>query len=108
MNPYQHVVVDPEGAIWVGTNRISMASVVAARELYGQTPEEIAEDFPSMTLEEAREAVRYYEEHPEEIRAYMKRQEQLWEEFKRRVDEQPTPPVVERLRALKRQGIESQ
>lgn len=59
-------------------SRVSLDSVVYAY-LNGETPEAIAEDFPTLTLERIYGAIAFYLSNKEEIDAYLKDQQALWE-----------------------------
>ncbi len=97
--PKQYVREDAHGAIRVGNTKISLDSVVYAFRA-GHSPETIMQQYPALTLEEVYGAITYYLANRAEVEAYLARQDKLWEEFRRQVEQLPNP-VMERLRALK-------
>jgi uncharacterized protein (DUF433 family) len=59
-----------DGVIRVSGTRVSLETLVAAfRE--GATPEEIAQQYPSLPLGDIYEVIGYYLRHPEEIEPYL-------------------------------------
>ncbi len=95
----EYVHEDAHGALRVGQSDISLDSVVCCFD-EGHSPESIMEQYPAMSLEEVYGAIAFYLANREEVRQYLARQERLWEELRRKADENPSP-VVQRLRALK-------
>jgi uncharacterized protein (DUF433 family) len=67
------------GGYYVRGHRVSLDSVVYDW-LAGRTPEEICEDFPTLTLTEVYGAIAYYLGHREEIDQYLKEWEAKYEE----------------------------
>lgn len=83
---------------------------VLLRYLYlGQTPEQIVEQFPSLTLDDVNIAIEYYRQHRTEAEAYMIAFLEHSTRMEIEQDRNP-PPVVERLRKLKtgRQTLQKQ
>ena len=95
--PYVHV--DEYGVMRVGNSRVMLDAVVAGFE-QGHSPETIQQQFPALSLEEIYGAITYYLAHRDEVQAYLKRQEALWETL-RAAAEMQSSPVVKRLRTLK-------
>jgi uncharacterized protein (DUF433 family) len=98
--PKQYVREDAHGALRVGDTRISLDSVVYAFQA-GHSPETIMQQYPALSLEEIYGSITYYLANRAEVEAYLARQDSLWEEFRRKVEQHPNP-VMERLRALKK------
>lgn len=84
----------------VADTRVMLDSVVAGYK-EGRSPESIRQEYPSLTLEQVYGAITYYLAHRDEVEAYLRKQDALWERLRREADKHPAP-VVERLRALKR------
>ncbi len=64
-----------EGSIRIVETRITLDSVIHAfRE--GATPEEICQDFPSLSLAQVYSVLAFYLAHKEEVDAYLKEQQQ--------------------------------
>jgi uncharacterized protein (DUF433 family) len=97
--PGKDVRSDEHGVWRVGTSGISLDSVVYAF-LKGGAPEDIQDQYPALSLEEVDAAIAFYLGNRPEVLLYLEQREELWEEARRRVEENPSP-VVERLRALR-------
>ncbi|MBI4476740.1 MAG: DUF433 domain-containing protein [Acidobacteria bacterium] len=96
------IETDADGVIRVGGTRVTLETVVAAFDA-GATPEEIAQQYPSVALADVYSVIAYYLRHQSEVRAYLvERQQQaaqLREENERRFD-----PTGVRDRLLSRRG----
>ena len=63
------LVTTADGVVRIGTTRVTLDTVVAAyRE--GMTPEGIAEQYPSLRLNELYSVIGYFLSHAEEMDAY--------------------------------------
>jgi uncharacterized protein (DUF433 family) len=72
------------GEARIDGSRIRVRDVVAARDLGGMTPEEIAATaYPSLTLGRVYAALAYYEDHREEIDRATENEARLVEQFRR-------------------------
>ena len=94
-----YVRVDEHGVMRVGATRVMLDGVVTAW-WDGDSPESIKKSYPAASLEQIYGAIAYYLGHRAEVDEYLKHQEQLWEELRRKQDEKPDPVIV-RLRALR-------
>jgi uncharacterized protein (DUF433 family) len=93
-----YINADDHGVLRVGQTRVSLDSVVYAFR-QGHAPETIRQQYSAPTLEEVYGAIAYYLANKDEVDQYLERQEQRWDEFRRKAEQNPSP-VVERLRAL--------
>jgi uncharacterized protein (DUF433 family) len=98
----KYVSKDENGVLRAGGGRVMLDSVVAAFE-QGHSPESIRVQYPSLSLEEVYGAITWCLAHPDEVRAYLKRQDDVWQQAQARSEQNPSA-VVERLRALRRAG----
>lgn len=84
---YAHIVLTPgmlAGEARIEGHRIRVRDVVAARDLGGFTPEEIATSvFPGITRAEVYAALAYYEDHREEIEHAALDEERIADEFRK-------------------------
>jgi uncharacterized protein (DUF433 family) len=82
---YPHIVRTPgvvSGEPRISGNRIRVRDIVAARDLGGLTPEEIAANvYPELSLAQVYSALAYYEDHRDEINQAMQNEAQLVEQF---------------------------
>lgn len=84
---YAHIVRTPGtlgGEPRIDGHRIRVRDVAAQRDVEGLTPAKIvSEAYPSLTLAEVYAALAYYEDHRDEMKAYVQAEAQLVEEFQR-------------------------
>jgi uncharacterized protein (DUF433 family) len=95
----QYVEQDEQGSFRVGRLGVSLDSVVIAFQ-QGHPAESIQQQYPALTLEEVYGAIAFYLANRKEVHEYFDRQEQRWDEVRKRVEQCPSP-VVERLRAAR-------
>lgn len=98
-----YVRVDEHGVMRVGNTRVMLDSVVAAFR-QGHSPEMIRQQYPALNLEEVYGAITYCLANADEVEAYLRRQDAVWEQWRAKSEEQPSA-AVERLRALKRAEV---
>jgi uncharacterized protein (DUF433 family) len=72
-----YVQEDAQGALRVGSLRVSLDSVVIAFQ-EGHSAETIQQLYPALNLEEVYGAIAYYLANREEVHQYLERQNQLW------------------------------
>ena len=94
-----YVQTDIHGVIRVGTTLISLDSVIAAWE-QGHSPESIRSQYPSLSLVQVYGALTWCLEHPDEVEAYLKRQGEVWAQWRAKV-EGDRPPVLRRLQEMR-------
>lgn len=63
------LIRDVKGDLFVGSSRVSLQNIITARSR-GETPEQIQENFPSLTLAQVYGAILYYLEHQESLDAW--------------------------------------
>jgi uncharacterized protein (DUF433 family) len=103
MQERQYVRVDEHGVMRVGNTRVMLDAIVAGFE-QGHSPETIQQQFPALSLEQVYGAITYYLAHHDEVKAYLQRQEALWEVWRTEA-ERPPSAVVQRLRAHRRAKV---
>jgi uncharacterized protein (DUF433 family) len=99
MHEKSYVRVDEHGVMRVGNTRVMLDSIVAGFE-QGNSPETIQQQFLALSLEEVYGAITYYLAYRDDVQAYLKQQDALWEKLRAEAENQSSP-VVKRLRALK-------
>jgi uncharacterized protein (DUF433 family) len=98
-----YIRADEHGVLRVGDTRVMLDSILAGFE-QGHSPETIRQQYPALSLEEVYGAITYYLAHRDEVNAYLRRQDAVWEQWRAKSQEQRSP-VVERLRAMRRTGV---
>lgn len=82
---YGHIVRTPGvmgGEPRIARRRIRVRDIVAARDVGGLAPEEIAATvYPELTLAEVYSALAYYEDHHDEIEQASRRESQFLKRF---------------------------
>ena len=61
---------DTGGVVRIGNTRVTLLSVINAYQ-QGASPEEIVQDFPSLSLAESYTTIAYYLQHRDEIDSYL-------------------------------------
>ena len=100
-----YVRLDEHGVMRVGNTRVMLDSVVIPFQR-GESPESIRSQYLALSLEQVYGAIAYYLRHRDKVEEYLRKQEAEWARWRAKVDQMPTPAVVERLRALK-QGLKT-
>jgi uncharacterized protein (DUF433 family) len=93
-----YVRKDEHGVYRVDSTRVMLDGIVASFQ-EGLSPESIVQEFPALTLEQVYGAITYYLGHQEEVHAYLKEQDRLWERL-RAESGQDNLAVVRRLRGI--------
>ena len=68
-----------DGRPRIAGTRIRVQDIVSDHEVHGLSPEEIAREYPQITLAQVHAALAYYFDHRDEIRAQMRADEQFVE-----------------------------
>jgi uncharacterized protein (DUF433 family) len=74
----RYVRVDEHGVMRIGNSRVMLDSIVAGFA-QGHSPETLQQQYPALSLEEVYGAITYDLAHTDEVHAYLKRQDELWE-----------------------------
>ena len=91
-----------EGAYRVSGSRVSLDSVVYAF-LGGQSPESIADSFPTLSLEQVYGAITFYLSNRAEVDAYLKQGDEKFEAL-RRASRESNPQLYKKIEEAKRQS----
>lgn len=84
----------------VGDTDVLLDSVLGSWQ-QGASPEMIRRQFPALSLEDVYGAIAWSLGHPDEVAAYLKRQDALWQELQAQGE---AHPLIRRLRAVKHAG----
>jgi uncharacterized protein (DUF433 family) len=101
---YQHVVLDDEDVPRIKGTKTKIVELAAEHLAHGYSPEEVCLQHPYLSLGQVHSAMSYYWDHEDEINADLERRRKKVEALKAST---PTPPIVEKLRALKRSQAEA-
>ena len=81
--------IDKDGAVRVGSTRVTLDTVVTAYQL-GSTAEEIVQQFPTVSLPDVHAVLSFYLRHRAEVEAYLeegrRQAEALRKEYESRSD----------------------
>jgi len=91
-----------EGGWRIAGSRVSLDSIVHAY-WGGQSLEAMAEDFPTLSLEQVYGAIAFYLRHRGEVDEYMAAQEERWEQL-RRQSEAAHGPLLSRIRGSRQKS----
>lgn len=98
------VQLDSDGTARVSGTRVTLESVVLAFDA-GATPEEITQQYPSLSLTEVYEALGYYLRHTDAVMAYLEERRALADSVRRVADARfDTSGIRARLMARKSQA----
>lgn len=91
------LLTDTDGVIRVAGTRVTLETVVQAFDT-GATPEEIAQDFPVLQLDDVYAVITYCLRHRKEVEAYLERRQALAGTVRRKVEaDYPQTGLRERL-----------
>ena len=93
---YQHIVLDDARVPLIAGTTMKVVELVTAQQAHGWSPEELAFQFPHLTLGQVHSALAFYWDHQEELDREIARRLALADDLQRRG---PVAPVLRRLRA---------
>ena len=94
------IIRDEHGIPWIDGANTKVVEIVSHHQAYGETPEELHHALPHLSVAQIEAALAFYAEHREEIEEDMERRRRYVE---RLMEELGQPPVVERIRRLRRE-----
>lgn len=97
------LTVDVDDVIRVGNTRVTLDTIIAAFS-EGATAEEIAQQYPSLTLADVYAVIGYYLQRRTEVEDYLRQRRQVTEKI-RRQNESRFEPVGVRARLLARRQV---
>jgi uncharacterized protein (DUF433 family) len=96
---YEHIVLDENRVPLIAGTTMKVVELVTSQQAYGWSPDELAFQFPYLTMGQIHSALAYYWDHQEELDADMARREAFADELHRST---PEAPIVARLRRVVR------
>ena len=102
----EYVYQTADGAWRITNSRVSLDSVVYAY-WEGKSPEAIAEEFPTLSVEYVYGAIAFYLRHKKQIDAFLSQQAQQWKHLWQSSETQHGP-LLDRIRASRRAPAEDE
>jgi uncharacterized protein (DUF433 family) len=93
---YEHILLNDGGVACIAGTTMKVVELVTAQQAHGWSPEELAFQFPHLTLGQIHSALAYYWDHNDELDRDIVRRLALADDLQRRL---PSPPILARLRA---------
>jgi uncharacterized protein (DUF433 family) len=106
MKPEDHLGFLTPDEIRIRGTRIGLENVLYRLMDCSYTPETIVEQFPSLSLEQVRAVLEYYQQHRQEVEEYMAAWRSQKERLQAEQDHNPSPGIA-RLRKLKKVYIQA-
>ena len=92
---------DETGTVRVAGTRVTLDSVIGSFN-GGSSPEQIAQQFPSVSLADVYAAIGYYLRHPDQVNAYLQERSRQADDLRRQIESDPqTQRIRESLQARK-------
>jgi uncharacterized protein (DUF433 family) len=95
---YEHIVLDDRGVPHIAGTTMKIVELVLSHLAYGWSPEELAYQYPHLSLGQIHSALAYYWDHQQAIDGQIAQDLAYVEEMRRAT---PTPPIVHKIRALR-------
>lgn len=80
--------IDQDGTIRVGNGQVTLDTVIGAYEL-GESPERIAESYPTVTVVDAYGTIAYYLRHRRQLDAYLDERRKSADALQQRLEVTP-------------------
>ena len=84
---------DADGTLRVGDTRVRLASIVF-RHRQGDTPEQIQQSFPSVSLSDIYAVIAYYLRHQDDVDAYLAKIEAEADRIREEVEARPATKAL--------------
>ena len=95
---YPHISHDSKGVPIIAGTTMKVVELVMAQRAHGWSPEELAFQFPHISMSQIHAALTYYWDHRDELDADIDRREQFSKEAREAVADSP---LAQRLASLK-------
>ena len=96
----QHITKTPGicgGRPCIAGHRIRVQDIVVLHEMHGMSPQEILEQYPTITLADVHAAMAYYYDNREEIEEEFRKSRETYEWLKANVPSKIPPEIREKL-----------
>src|SRR5215475_321310 len=92
------IELDEQGVAWISGTRVKVIEVALDKLAHGSSPEEMAFQYPHLSLAQIHAALAYYYEHQGELDADIQRR---WLDVKALAAQETDSPLQRRLRELR-------
>jgi uncharacterized protein (DUF433 family) len=99
--PVTHIRLDAKGTAWIDETNVKVIEVVVDKQARGSTPEEMAREYPHLSLGQIYAALAYYHDHKEQLDAQIQKDLREVNTLREAAGE---PPKAAQLRAMKRRA----
>lgn len=100
---YPPLSVDETGTVRVGGTRVTLDTVIGSYQR-GSTAEQIAHQYPVLTLADIYAAVGYYLRHTDQVEAYLRERDRQAEDLRRQIESDPQTQRIRAQLQARRQG----
>ncbi|MFQ5709776.1 MAG: DUF433 domain-containing protein [bacterium] len=90
---YEHISVSPQKEALINGTTMRVSQLIAEKQAYGWSPEELHFQHPYLTLGQIYAALAYYADHTEEVDKEINEDLHIFDELKRKSS---PPPFLER------------
>ena len=84
--PYKHIFIMDDGLAMIGGTKIKVEYIAIGTEVWGQSPEEIQEGYPSLTMGQIHSALAYYYDNKELVDRQIQEGEEYAEKMRAILD----------------------
>lgn len=77
-----------DGSIRIKGSRVTLDSIIQSYQ-FGETPEQIADNFPSISLADIYAVITYYLTHTAEVNEYLREREREADKMQQRIESDP-------------------
>lgn len=102
---YKHIKLDEEGVARIADTRSRVIDLAMERRAFGYSPEEMQRQHPHLSLAQIHAALAYYWDHRDDLDSEIERRVQGVDKLQQDIS---PPPVVERLKRVKRDQDKSE
>lgn len=84
-----HISVDHRGIAWIEDTRTKVLHLIASKQAYGWSPEEMKRQYPHLTMAQIYAALTYYYDHQAEVDGQIAAAREKCEELSKLTGPQP-------------------
>jgi uncharacterized protein (DUF433 family) len=97
--PVQHIALDERGRPYIEGTRIKIVELIAIRQAGGWGAEDLAREYPHLSLAQIHAALSYYYDHQSAIDQEIERIDREYREHREQVAETPLDRRLKEIRA---------